>query len=152
MRALTWLSVLTSLLLSGIAAAQGVTLPEFERVELENGTVLILLHKPDVPLVSVSATLRGGAVTPGYFETLGVELAAGRPFHADEADPGGPAVVVFSHHVWEQAFGADPEIEDDTQSSSAIGWARFFEHGDIEQTLRRAAKGNEARRSRPLPM
>ncbi len=42
--------------------AQGVTLPDFERIELANGTVLLLTEKPEVPLVSVTAILRGGAV------------------------------------------------------------------------------------------
>ena len=49
-------------LLSGAAFAQGVTLPDFERVELDSGTVLLLSEKPEVPLVSVTAILRGGAV------------------------------------------------------------------------------------------
>lgn len=50
------------LLQAGAAGAQGVTLPDFERIELDNGTVLLLSEKPDVPLVSVTAILRGGAV------------------------------------------------------------------------------------------
>lgn len=45
------------------ALGQGVTLPLFERVELENGTVLLLSERHDVPLVAVSAILRGGAAT-----------------------------------------------------------------------------------------
>lgn len=50
--------------LSGAAAfGQGVTLPEFERVELENGAVLLLHEQRDVPLVAISAVLRGGAVS-----------------------------------------------------------------------------------------
>ena len=44
------------------AVAQDVTLPVFERLELDNGTVLILTQKPDVPMVSVTAMIRGGAV------------------------------------------------------------------------------------------
>jgi len=45
------------------APAQGVTLPAFERIELDNGTVLLLNEQHDVPLVAVSAVLRGGAVS-----------------------------------------------------------------------------------------
>ena len=63
MRAVAGFLVMSALWSAVPAAAQGVTLPEFDRVELENGAVLILTYKPDVPLVSVSATLRGGAVT-----------------------------------------------------------------------------------------
>lgn len=51
-----------ALLLNGIAAAQGVSLPPVERVELENGAVVILLEKRDVPLVGVEVAIRGGAV------------------------------------------------------------------------------------------
>jgi len=55
-------TVLSFALLSGTAFGAGVTLPDFERVELANGTVLLLSEKPDVPLVAVTAILRGGAV------------------------------------------------------------------------------------------
>lgn len=55
--------VTLSLMLQAAAAfGQGVTLPDFERIELDNGTVLLLSEKPEVPLVSVTAILRGGAV------------------------------------------------------------------------------------------
>lgn len=45
------------------AAAEGVTLPEVRRVELENGTILVLNEKRDVPLIGLTAVIRGGAVT-----------------------------------------------------------------------------------------
>lgn len=51
------------LLSCALAFAQGVTLPPAERVVLDNGTVLILNKKPDVPMVGVQAILKGGAVT-----------------------------------------------------------------------------------------
>ena len=54
--------------------------------------------------------LRGGAVTPSYFETLGVRPVAGRTFRQEEGETGGPSVVILSHHVWQQMFGADPNI------------------------------------------
>jgi predicted Zn-dependent peptidase len=50
------------LLFAGSALAEGVTLPAFHRFELDNGTVLLLSQEPEVPLVSVTAILRGGAV------------------------------------------------------------------------------------------
>jgi zinc protease len=55
------LILLSLVLQAGAVFAQGVTLPDFERIELENGTVLLLSEKPEVPLVSVTAILRGGA-------------------------------------------------------------------------------------------
>ncbi len=45
------------------AMAQGVTLPEVERIILDNGVVLILHEKDDVPLIGLEASIRGGAVS-----------------------------------------------------------------------------------------
>lgn len=45
------------------ANAQGVTLPEYHYVELDNGAVFILHEKRDVPLIGVQALISGGAVT-----------------------------------------------------------------------------------------
>ena len=50
-------------LFSVAALAQGVTLPAVDRIELDNGVVIILLEKHDVPLVSVEAVIRGGAAS-----------------------------------------------------------------------------------------
>ena len=46
-----------------VAVADGVKLPAYERVELDNGTVLLLNEKHDVPLIGLQAVLRGGAVS-----------------------------------------------------------------------------------------
>jgi predicted Zn-dependent peptidase len=51
------------LLLTGAARGTDLMLPEFERVELENGTVLLLNEKHDVPLIGLTAMIRGGAAT-----------------------------------------------------------------------------------------
>ncbi|MDJ0939422.1 MAG: pitrilysin family protein [Woeseiaceae bacterium] len=53
--------MLAALLGAATAAADGVTLPDVQRVELGNGTVLLINQKDDVPLVGVSIVLRGGA-------------------------------------------------------------------------------------------
>lgn len=45
-----------------VAGAAGIELPEYERVELQNGTVLLLSEKHDVPLIGLRAVIRGGAV------------------------------------------------------------------------------------------
>ena len=50
-------------LLSVAALAQGVTLPAVGRVELDNGVVIVLLEKRDVPLIGIEAVIRGGAVS-----------------------------------------------------------------------------------------
>ena len=41
----------------GPALAQGVTLPEYHLVELDNGAVFILSEKHDVPLIGVTHLL-----------------------------------------------------------------------------------------------
>ena len=46
-----------------LANAQGVTLPEYHYVELDNGAVFILHEKRDVPLIGVQVLISGGAVT-----------------------------------------------------------------------------------------
>jgi predicted Zn-dependent peptidase len=51
------------LLVQAAAHAVEVSLPDYERVELENGTVLLLSEKHDVPLIGLEAIVRGGAVT-----------------------------------------------------------------------------------------
>ncbi|MEE8427118.1 MAG: insulinase family protein, partial [Woeseiaceae bacterium] len=59
---LVWIA-LGTLVSAGPAAGQGVSLPDIQRVELDNGAVFILHEKPDVPLIGVQATLRGGSVS-----------------------------------------------------------------------------------------
>jgi len=55
--------LLLVLVFPALALAQGVTLPEVERVVMDNGTVLILHEKDDVPLIGLEASIRGGAVS-----------------------------------------------------------------------------------------
>ena len=51
----------------------------------------------------------GRAVTPNFFSVLGLNPKLGRVFTAEEALPGGPAVVVLSDGLWRRRFGADSE-------------------------------------------
>ncbi|MGD8817692.1 MAG: ABC transporter permease, partial [Acidobacteriota bacterium] len=44
------------------------------------------------------------------FDALGVTLARGRVFTAEEAVAGGPHVVVISDGLWKRRFGADPDV------------------------------------------
>ena len=55
---------LVALVLCFLAArvSADVSLPDFERVELDNGVVLLISEKHDVPLVGLEATIRGGAI------------------------------------------------------------------------------------------
>ena len=49
-------------------------------------------------------------VTPGFFEMLGIRPALGRTFDAAEGEYGSADVVVLSHALWVDVFGADPEV------------------------------------------
>ena len=46
-----------------LAAGNGVKVPPYERVQLANGTVVLLMERHDVPLIAFSAVVRGGAVS-----------------------------------------------------------------------------------------
>ena len=48
-------------------------------------------------------------VSANYFSTLGVKLALGRAFLAEEEKPDAQVVAVMSHHLWKRR-GSDPEI------------------------------------------
>ena len=56
-------------------------------------------------------SIPGELVTGNYFEVLGVPVAMGRTFSADE-DRSGAAVrvVIISHAAWTNRFGSDPAI------------------------------------------
>jgi zinc protease len=60
-----WIAVL-SLLASAVVADSGVKTPPFERVQLSNGAVLLLMERHDVPLLSFTALVRGGAVADPF--------------------------------------------------------------------------------------
>ncbi|HSB54319.1 MAG TPA: ABC transporter permease [Gemmatimonadales bacterium] len=52
----------------------------------------------------------GLLVSANYFPVLGVRMALGRGFTADEDRVGGPPVVIISHGLWQRQFGSDPAI------------------------------------------
>ncbi len=52
--------------------------------------------------------LRGGLVTPNFFETLGVRAAVGRTFGSGDSDA--DPLAVISDGYWRREFGADPGV------------------------------------------
>jgi predicted permease len=54
--------------------------------------------------------VRAGFVTHDVFPILGVTPLHGRNFTPDEDQPGGPAVAVIEHGLWQRRFGGDLSI------------------------------------------
>jgi predicted permease len=52
----------------------------------------------------------GGEVSSEFFSTLGVKLALGREFSAQEDQYGSAPVVVISYSLWKNRFGGSPEV------------------------------------------
>ena len=57
-----------------------------------------------------SARLSGAQVSPALFPMLGASPEIGRGFDDPDEQPGGRAVVVLSHLMWQRYFGLDPGI------------------------------------------
>ena len=68
--------ILVMLLFAPVVWAAGLTLPEYERVELANGTVLLLSEKHDVPLIGLRAVIRGGSAADPASKSGLAELLA----------------------------------------------------------------------------
>ncbi len=54
--------------------------------------------------------LGGARVSTNFFSFLGVPMARGRGFSADEEQPGKERVVVISDSLWRRRYGADPAL------------------------------------------
>ncbi len=72
----------------------------------------------DRPLRVTSAV-----ATADFFTTLGVTPLRGRTFTADEDLPGGPAVAVISHDLWQSAFAGAEDV---------VGRSVFVNGGMVE--------------------
>ncbi len=52
----------------------------------------------------------GCRVQTSFFTVFGTQPFLGRAFSPAEDQPGGPAVVILSHGLWQRRFGGDPKI------------------------------------------
>jgi predicted permease len=52
--------------------------------------------------------LDGSEVSSTFFSTLGIQLALGRQFSAEEDRTGGAPAAVISNHLWQDRFAASP--------------------------------------------
>jgi predicted permease len=69
-------------------------------------------HHVNLNLVEGDAPERvlAWAVTHDWFEVFGTRPALGRTFTEAEDSPGSDGVVVLSHALWSERFGADPDV------------------------------------------
>ena len=80
----------------------------------------------------------GSPVTPSMFPTLDVQPVRGRAFSEREGRPDAPRTVIVTHGMWQNVFGADPNILDriltlDGDGYSVIGvMPRGFEFPERE--------------------
>lgn len=73
---------------------------------------LYAAHSPTMNVVSdgrpeVVSALRGDR---NLLPTLGIGMALGRNFSADEDRPDGPRAVILGHRFWQQRFGGRPDV------------------------------------------
>lgn len=66
--------------------------------------------------------LNGGSVNANFFTLLGVTPVVGRVFDEGDGVRDHPPVVVISHRLWTERFGADPAVIGRTLTLSGIGY------------------------------
>jgi putative ABC transport system permease protein len=92
----------------------GVSIPELAayRERLRSVADLVEYHGMSFTLLRRGEPDRvdTGVVSANFFSMLGVKPLLGRTFAAGEDQHGAEAVLVLSHHYWQDKFGADPNI------------------------------------------
>ncbi|NIL93980.1 MAG: insulinase family protein [Woeseiaceae bacterium] len=157
------LFALSALFATGLASGQGVTLPGPEFVALENGAVFIVHEKRDVPLVGVTAIVRGGAaVDPDDRAGLASLLASMLQKGAGERDAAafaetvdaagatltssaGLEAITISGEFLARDAGLAIELLRDMLRSPMLDRAEFTKLRDRQVDLIRASKDNDLR-------
>jgi predicted permease len=83
--------------------------PEFDQVaafQAQPGVLSVLYGNDRAQAHAVM----GEYVSGNYFQTLGVNAAAGRMFTPEDDRRDAPAVAVMSYRTWQQNYGGDPKI------------------------------------------
>jgi predicted permease len=92
-----------------------VSAPEFRDIERGNrsfsAVAAIDTDSYNVTVGNSPIRVQGAAVSPAFFDVLGVGPSLGRRFAGDEAQPGRDRVVLLSYKLWQRAFGGDPTFE-----------------------------------------
>ncbi len=74
----------------------------------------------DLTGVGDPTRLFASAVSPSFFNVLGVQPALGRQFREDEAIVGKHRVAILGHALWTQRFGSNPAIVGQTVALSGV--------------------------------
>src|SRR5687768_10138101 len=82
----------------------------FDRVEAYSSGTFTLLGAGE------PREVRGANVSDGFFDLLGLQVAVGRGFAAEENQPGRTAVAVLDHDFWAREFGGDRSVLNKTVS------------------------------------
>jgi predicted permease len=64
----------------------------------------------NVATVDRPQQVEGSVMTPGFFHMTGSQMMLGRDFLPEEGEVGKDHVVILSHRLWNQSFGANREI------------------------------------------
>ncbi len=82
---------------------------EREAETLESVAAYMVSDGHNLELPNESRRISGTVVSPELLRILGIEPILGRGFRSEEAAPGSDGVVLLSHSLWLDQFGADPE-------------------------------------------
>jgi predicted permease len=99
---------------TGPDAAGGFSLEEFRYFGQHSRTMsgfIAMQDADDLLLGESERPVKASYVNGTYFKVLGIEMAKGRSFAAEEDRLDAPQpVVVLGYHAWTNTFGSDPEI------------------------------------------
>lgn len=95
--------------------APGLYAPARELKSLDKvGMVMIYTANANVASGETVEVVSSLGADRGFLDTLGMPLALGRNFNADEDRPNGPKAAIISHEFWQRRFGADASAIDRT--------------------------------------
>jgi len=119
-------------------SVSGLSYPEFAecRTAVTAFSELAAYREAPFSLAADQRTERvlGEFVSGNYFRTLGVKLAAGRDFRAEEdVTPGRNPVAIISHRLWQRRWQGDPgvigrEVTINAHAFTIIGVAEAGSH------------------------
>ncbi len=97
-------------------------------------------YRPTVELDGESIKMEAASVGAAYFEVLGVEPLLGRFFLPEEDEPGSNRVVL-TRSLWQEVFGADPDIVGQSISLdgtpyTVVGVAPSMENPELSFSVR----------------